>query len=77
RFSRSLENSTSYYRCLKPTQRTLIKHLPDRPSLYSTTTRAAESVSPAQMKQVFAAFLFGGKSILKVSYGTGIIFHTL
>ena len=75
RFSCAFENGSSYNRHLTITGRALVEHLPNRPRFFSSTDRAPETFWPPQLKQIFSAFLFRGKSLFKLSKCTGIIFH--
>jgi len=66
---------TRYDRHLTTTGRTLKEHTPNGPRSFSSTDRAPEIFRPAQLKQIFSAFLFRGKSLFKLSKCTGVIFH--
>lgn len=71
----TFEYGTRYDRHLTTTGRTLKKHLPNGPRSFSSTDRAPETFWPAQLEQIFSAFLFRGKSLFKLSKCTGVIFH--
>ena len=73
--ARVLKDGTRCHRGLVSTLRALQQYDPDGPIFPGLTARTAEIVRPPKSAQILATRLFGGKTGLKLTQVSRVVFH--